>query len=1387
MESKRKMINSVLARAMFLFLCVVIISSVALGQSENASQIGRERVQRNHSLHPVKLPPGQPKEFTVKVDRNGHTKQLVLKRHSLKAPNFCVKVWYAGQLQDASAPNVTTYRGSLAGDPLSKVCATLGSRGLEAKVVEGDRQTWKIELQRGHRLGYRSANIEEEHLIIEGEDLSLDELGVCGACDNHDFIEDATPEALHISDIDGTLTTDGMIVNSLIQPSSTITEEPAIMAASCQMHQAEISFDCDYEFSQYFDPTPDPNDTDGTVARVMQILNEVDFFYARDVLITYSLVEIVVRKDKFYETNYGTTIADGNLLQAFRTEWNGEGVGTYQPHDLAHLMTEKSWTGGIAGLAWVGTVCTYSRYGWSRNSSGIVGHELGHNWGAGHCLDTVVCNNLCGSCLYIGPNTKAVIEAHRDSRWCLDLAPPYATPVPPYVTPESVSMTREELLAVDSLSFDVLANDHDANCDTLSLVGYDPVSIQGGTITDSDNILIYTPPDSGFLGLDTFTYIVGDGNDGQMTGTVSIESKGLAVQIDAPTVIGFSSEYPGGSWAANQAVDSTQLDWATNGDGANAYIDFDFGQAVAIDAFLLQDRVADVDRVNSFSLTFSDNSTFGDSDDHTETFTNNAGAAAQSYFFESQACRFIRFDAVDTAHDNSNTGLVEITFYQYKSNAPAYISPSNVTASASSEYATSVPAAHVTNGSGLTANTIHDNDGGAGTMWHGILGTPFGGISNLNPGTTPGAEWLKFEFNRIYKLGKTVIWNHNQANLTDRGMQDVYIEYSTDGVNYTNLLGQGNTFKLKQAPGMNGIMPSDMIDFAGVEARYIVITATTENPNYGGNVIGLSEIRFGLATLDESNITATASSMYSVAQSLTDIINGYSLDPNNLHDNNGNAETMWHGIVGPPFGGTNNLNSGTSAGAEWLKFEFDNIYSLNEMVVWNHNQSALTDRGMNEVYIEYSTDGINYTNLFGPGVTTNFTQASGVNGIAPTDVIDFGGVPVKFVVITATMANPNFGGNVIGMSEIQFCVSGIASEQPGFTSNPLVKSAAVEGTAYDASIAGDINNPSGLPLTFTKASGPQWLTVQPNGTLSGTPDNADVGENTFIVKAQDTEGNTTQSVLSIIVGNVFSGDMGIHDFVGLAENWRSTGCTDTPGCNGADLDGDGTVDLADLGMLADHWLAGIEPDLITYWNMNDSSGTILRDNYFSADGTFVNMDNSSWNEGKFGNGLRLDGIAGYIEIPHDDKLNLTAGFTISFWLKTDYLSDSHANTIISKGLASTTNYVIDMYKPSSGGGLRFFGYENGFVKGITDPSGPSLADGIWHHIACTFDGTIWTIYSNGQIYKSKTQPCSLTASSQTLQFGARQATANYTGMIDEIRLYDRALTLEEIAQITNLN
>ena len=108
----------------------------------------------------------------------------------------------------------------------------------------------------------------------------------------------------------------------------------------------------------------------------------------------------------------------------------------------------------------------------------------------------------------------------------------------------------------------------------------------------------------------------------------------------------------------------------------------------------------------------------------------------------------------------------------------------------------------------------------------------------------------------------------------------------------------------------------------------------------------------------------------------------------------------------------------------------------------------------------------------------------------------------------------------MGMSGVISPAGGTPFNQPpAFLSDPVVEVNATEDVAYGATLANDASDPESDPMTFSKVSGPAWLNVASDGTLSGTPANADVGLNSFTVQVLATGGSDT-ATLEITVDNV---------------------------------------------------------------------------------------------------------------------------------------------------------------------------------------------------------------------------------------------------------------------------
>jgi hypothetical protein len=118
---------------------------------------------------------------------------------------------------------------------------------------------------------------------------------------------------------------------------------------------------------------------------------------------------------------------------------------------------------------------------------------------------------------------------------------------------------------------------------------------------------------------------------------------------------------------------------------------------------------------------------------------------------------------------------------------------------------------------------------------------------------------------------------------------------------------------------------------------------------------------------------------------------------------------------------------------------------------------------------------------------------------------------------------------------------------PAFTSDPIAKPAATAGTDYNQSLALNASDPDGGALTFSKVSGPAWLTVAADGRISGLPGANDVGVNRFIMRVTDATGLADDAVVNINVGAPSAGLVAQYQFNGTLTNTAGGGAATPTG------------------------------------------------------------------------------------------------------------------------------------------------------------------------------------------------------------------------------------------------
>ena len=340
---------------------------------------------------------------------------------------------------------------------------------------------------------------------------------------------------------------------------------------------------------------------------------------------------------------------------------------------------------------------------------------------------------------------------------------------------------------------------------------------------------------------------------------------------------------------------------------------------------------------------------------------------------------------------------------------------------------------------------------------------------------------------------------------------------------------------------------------------------------------------------------------------------------------------------------------------------------------------------------------------------------------------------------------------------------------------------AVEGVEYSYSLAEDVLTDS-EELTFTKLAGPLWLDVNGDGTLSGRPVSGDVGCNLFEVEIADNYGGAITAVVQVEVVDLYKGEFALVDFAGFAAQWLQGDCADSS-CQGADLNGDGSVDIADVEAFADSWMGVADngEGLTYYWPFDSDYSDVINGYAGGSTGAYIAEEGASYE--LYSGSLVLDGVDDYVEVEGLKGVAGSASRSCTAWVKTTAEADG---TIMSWGADSSCQKWLFRVEASGRIGLAVWG---GMVS-----SDVTVNDGNWHHVAVVLmdDGncTVSDIkfYIDGELCETivGTEGAIDTVVSQNVIIGSVRINGNMTkcfaGSLDEVKLYNRALTSEEVAK-----
>lgn len=209
--------------------------------------------------------------------------------------------------------------------------------------------------------------------------------------------------------------------------------------------------------------------------------------------------------------------------------------------------------------------------------------------------------------------------------------------------------------------------------------------------------------------------------------------------------------------------------------------------------------------------------------------------------------------------------------------------------------------------------------------------------------------------------------------------------------------------------------------------------------------------------------------------------------------------------------------------------------------------------------------------------------------------------------------------------------------------------------------------------------------------------------------------------------------------------------------------------------------AAINDGLVAYYpfnnNANDESGN---QNDGDVNGPVLSRDRL----GNYNSAYRFDGESDFILVDDDSTIDIPGpNFSISAWIQVN--SFGSTQVIVRKALEPNLEYMLAITSE----GMLYFDGEAGSNWGTVSDN--SITLGEWHHVAGVRNNGQVLLYIDGSLNKTSTTSLGTRATTGPMTIGINydeylnntQSTWDFNGLIDEVRIYNRALSISEIEEL----
>jgi len=201
--------------------------------------------------------------------------------------------------------------------------------------------------------------------------------------------------------------------------------------------------------------------------------------------------------------------------------------------------------------------------------------------------------------------------------------------------------------------------------------------------------------------------------------------------------------------------------------------------------------------------------------------------------------------------------------------------------------------------------------------------------------------------------------------------------------------------------------------------------------------------------------------------------------------------------------------------------------------------------------------------------------------------------------------------------------------------------------------------------------------------------------------------------------------------------------------------------------------------LVGWWKFDETSGPIAYDS--SGNGNDGNLSGGpTWTSGKIGGALSFDGVDDYVDLEIGTTLNTKSLISVSLWIKpTEY-----KNAVLISHQKANGGWAFKWRVSSQKLYFKIYGESESNSAVLQYTQNPQL--NVWSHLIATIGLNTHKIYLNSSISREINNTVSFESPLANVRVGSVSDSEFFNGLINDVRIYDRALSAVEVQALYNL-